>query len=71
MLSSKINGLVFGGIGKCNFGGILQQLSFFFFIIVNFYALPTLNPNFEKVGRAYCFRLVCLSVCLCVRVYVC
>ena len=32
-------------------------------------------PNFEKVGRAYCFRLVCLSVCLsvclCVRVYVC
>ena len=28
-------------------------------------------PNFEKVGRAYCFRLVCLSVCLsvcaCVR----
>ena len=24
-------------------------------------------PNFEKVGRAYCFRLVCLSVCACVR----
>ena len=23
-------------------------------------------PNFEKVGRAYCFRLVCLCVCLCV-----
>ena len=23
--------------------------------------------NFEKVGRAYCFRLVCLSVCACVR----
>ena len=21
-------------------------------------------PNFEKVGRAYCFRLVCVSVCL-------
>ena len=25
-------------------------------------------PNFEKVGRAYCFRLVCLSVCLSVCV---
>ena len=24
-------------------------------------------PNFEKVGRAYCFGLVCLSVCVCVR----
>ena len=21
-------------------------------------------PNFEKVGRAYCFWLVCLSVCV-------
>ena len=30
--------------------------------IIHFYA-----PNFEKVGRAYCFRLVCLSVCACVR----
>ena len=27
-------------------------------------------PNFEKVGRAYCFRLVCVSVCLCVCVSV-
>ena len=26
-------------------------------------------PNFEKVGRAYCFRLVCL--CVCVSVCVC
>ena len=24
---------------------------------------PTFSPNFEKVGRAYCFRLVCVSVC--------
>ena len=23
---------------------------------------PFYAPNFEKVGRAYCFRLVCLSV---------
>ena len=22
------------------------------------------DPNFEKVGRAYCFRLVCMSVCV-------
>ena len=27
-------------------------------------------PNFEKVGRAYCFRLVCLSVCLSVSLSV-
>ena len=25
--------------------------------------------NFEKVGRAYCFWLVCLSVCVCVRLF--
>ena len=35
-------------------------------ITSHFYAL-----NFEKVGRAYCFRLVCLSVCLSVCVCVC
>ena len=29
---------------------------------------PQLFPNFEKVGRAYCFRLVCMSVCACVSV---
>ena len=34
--------------------------------LTTFYA-----PNFEKVGRAYCFRLVCLSVCLSVCVCVC
>ena len=27
-------------------------------------------PNFEKVGRAYCFRLVCLCVCEWVRLLV-
>ena len=27
-------------------------------LLVPFYA-----PNFEKVGRAYCFRLVCVCVC--------
>ena len=31
--------------------------------VSNYYA-----PNFEKVGRAYCFRLVCVWVCVCVRV---
>ena len=31
--------------------------------INSFYA-----PNFEKVGRAYCFRLVCVCVCVCVCV---
>ena len=33
---------------------------------VTFYA-----PNFEKVGRAYCFRLVCVSVFLSVCLSVC
>ena len=28
-------------------------------------------PNFEKVGRAYCFWLVCVSVCLSVCLSVC
>ena len=31
---------------------------------------PTFAPNFEKVGRAYCFWLVCVSVCLSVCVCV-
>ena len=30
----------------------------------NGYSLTYYAPNFEKVGRAYCFWLVCLSVCL-------
>ena len=36
-----------------------KNVKFIHNLVNHFYA-----PNFEKVGRAYCFWLVCLSVCL-------
>ena len=40
-------------------------------MINTMYLVVFYDPNFEKVGRAYCFRLVCLSVCACVSGCVC
>ena len=40
-------------------------------MINTMYLVDFYDPNFEKVGRAYCFRLVCLSVCACVSGCVC
>ena len=38
-------------------------------IILSFISTFYYTPNFEKVGRAYCFRLVCVCVCVCVLTF--